>query len=229
MTAQTNSNDYLIQTRLTKLLGMKHPIMLAGMGKVSSPHLAASVSNAGGLGCFGGVHFTPKALKIALKQLKDELKSPNLPFGVDLLLPQVGGNARKTNKDYTKGKLSELLDIIIDSGAKLFVCAVGAAPKYVVDKLHKHNIFVMNMVGHPKHATKALNNGVDIICAQGTEGGGHTGAIATTVLLPKVLDICNNYKSPLTGMTINLCNCKCCYKKFHKFDSIQIFLIYHAN
>ena len=49
--------------------------------------------------------------------------------------------------DYTKGKLNELIDIIIDSGAKLFVCAVGVPPKAVVEKLHKHGILYMNMVG----------------------------------------------------------------------------------
>ena len=193
---------YCIETPLSEQLGIKHPIILAGMGKISSPHLAASVSNAGGLGCFGGVNFSPRILKIALKKLKSELKSADLPFGVDLLLPQIGGSARKTNIDYTKGKLSQLIDIIIESGAKLFVSAVGAVPKFAVKKLHKHNIFVMNMVGHPKHAIKALANGVDIICAQGTEAGGHTGAIATTVLLPKIVDICKNYKSPLTGKII---------------------------
>jgi hypothetical protein len=54
----------------------------------------------------------------------------NAPFGVDLLLPQVGGGARKTNSDYTEGKLPELIDIIIESGAKLFVSAVGVPPRY---------------------------------------------------------------------------------------------------
>lgn len=66
-------------------------------------------------------------------------------FGVDLLLPQVGGSARKTNYDYTKGNLNELIDIIIEEKAKLFVCAVGVPPKEVVDKLHKHGILVMNV------------------------------------------------------------------------------------
>ena len=55
---------------------------------------------------------------------------------MDLLLPQVGGNARKTNKDYTEGKLPELIDIIIESGATLFVSAVGVPPRWAVDKLH---------------------------------------------------------------------------------------------
>lgn len=93
------------------------------------------------------------------------MKDKNTPFGVDLALPQLGGNARKTNHDYTGGHLEELIDIIIEEGASLFVCAVGVPPKHIVDKLHKHNIPVMNMVGAPKHAIKALDVGVDIICA----------------------------------------------------------------
>jgi hypothetical protein len=59
-------------------------------------------------------------LREQVAELKGYLNDPNAPFGVDLLLPQVGGSARKTNYDYTKGKLGELVDIIIESGAKLF-------------------------------------------------------------------------------------------------------------
>lgn len=76
-------------------------------------------------------------LREQIAELKSFLNDQNAPFGVDLLLPQVGGSARKTNYDYTKGKLGELVDIIIDSGAKLFVSAVGVPPKEVVEKLHK--------------------------------------------------------------------------------------------
>lgn len=73
-----------------------------------------------------------------------------------LALLQVGGSARKTNSDYTKGKLPELIDIICKSGAKLFVSAVGVPPKFAVDKLHEAGILVMNMVGAVKHIPKAL-------------------------------------------------------------------------
>ena len=57
----------------------------------------------------------------------------------------------------------------------------------------------MNMVGAPKHAEKALKAGVDIVCAQGGEGGGHTGDIANSILIPAVVDVAKRYKSPLTG------------------------------
>ncbi|KAJ4148448.1 hypothetical protein LMH87_002916 [Akanthomyces muscarius] len=188
-----------ITTELTKVLGIKHPILLAGMARVSGGPLAAAVSNAGGLGVIGGFKYTPEQLKDILAEMKANLASPDLPFGVDLALPQVGGNARKTNYDYTDGKLDELIDLTIDSGAKLFVCAVGVPPKYIIEKLHKNNILVMNMVGHPKHARKALDLGVDMVCAQGTEGGGHTGEIATSILIPAVVDVARQYRPPMLG------------------------------
>merc|ERR1719198_536904 len=129
-----------------------------------------------------------------IQMLKDELVDKNAPFGVDLLIPQVGGSARKTNKDYTGGHLPELIDIMIEGGAKLFICAVGVPPVWVVEKLHSAGILVMNMVGHVKHVEKALAVGVDLICAQGGEGGGHTGDVATSILIPKVVDACRDRK-----------------------------------
>jgi NAD(P)H-dependent flavin oxidoreductase YrpB (nitropropane dioxygenase family) len=106
--------------------------------------------------------------------------------------------------DYTKGKLDELIDIIIESGAKLFVSAVGVPPKAVVEKLHKAGILYMNMIGHPKHVKKCLELGCDIICAQGGEGGGHTGDVPTTVLIPAVVKLCKGHVSPLTGKPVQV-------------------------
>ena len=132
--------------------------------------MAATVTNCGGMGVIGGVNYTPKMLRIMIKDLKEALVDKNAPFGVDLLLPKVGEGARSTNYDYTGGKLNELIDIIIEEKAKLFVCAIGVPPKEVVDRLHQNGILVMNMIGSPKHVEKALAVGVDIICAQGGEG-----------------------------------------------------------
>ncbi|KAF5614554.1 2-nitropropane dioxygenase [Fusarium tjaetaba] len=186
-----------ITTPLTSLLGIKHPIILAGMARVSGGRLAAAVSNAGGLGIIGGFQYTPDQLREIIKEMKDNFSRPDLPFGVDLALPQIGGNARKTNHDYTGGKLDELVDIIIDSGAKLFVSAVGVPPPQVIKRFHDKGILVMNMVGHPKHATKALELGVDMVCAQGGEGGGHTGDVANSILIPAVADVASKYHPPL--------------------------------
>lgn len=189
-----------LATPITKLLGIRNPVMLAGMGNIAHSELVAAVSNAGGLGTIGGVFLTPKVLRKQIAEVKALLHDKENPkFGVDLLLPQVGGNARKTNSDYTKGQLPELIDVIIEERAALFVSAVGVPPRWVVEKLHAAGIPVMNMCGHPRHAKKALEVGCDIICCQGSEGGGHTGDIGTSVLVPECVDIVKGKKSELTG------------------------------
>jgi len=196
--------EELIQTPVTKLLKIKYPILLAGMNVAAGPELAAAVTNAGGLGVIGGVGYTPSFLKAQIGRIKEGLTDKNAPFGIDLLLPKVGDGARKTNYDYTEGNLPELIDIICTSGASLFVSAVGIPPRDVVDKLHSAGILVMNMVGAPKHVYKALEAGVDIICAQGGEGGGHTGDVATSILIPAVVDICKNKVSKFTGQPVHV-------------------------
>ncbi|KAK5075760.1 hypothetical protein LTR70_009992 [Exophiala xenobiotica] len=188
-----------LTTPLCKLLGIKYPIMLAGMARTSGGPLAAAVSNAGGIGCIGGLGYSPKQLQEIIDDLKANLTDKSLPFGVDLALPQVGGSARKTNHDYTHGQLDDLITVTINSGAKIFISAVGVPPPHVIKRLHEAGIFVMNMVGAPKHAEKALKAGVDMVCAQGGEGGGHTGDIANSILIPAVCDVAKKYKSPLTG------------------------------
>ncbi|KAG9318248.1 2-nitropropane dioxygenase [Chiua virens] len=207
----------VFSTPLTRLFKINHPIMLAGMNVAAGPRLAAAVTNSGGIGVIGGLRQTPKVLKRSIEELKSHLEDKNAPFGVDLLLPQVGGNARKTNVcfasalssghnadlfillslqyDYTNGQLDELLDVIISGKATLFVCAVGVPPKSAVDKLHAAGIPVMKQ----QHVKKALAQGVDIICAQGGEGGGHTGDTPFSILIPAVVDLCKHARSPLTG------------------------------
>lgn len=183
------------------------------MAHTATAPLAAAVTNAGGLGTIGGLGYTPAQLRSMIQELK-ELLRPSSPsssssssstaaaasspaFGIDLALPQVGGNARKTNHDYTHGQLDELVTVIVEEGAALFVSAVGVPPARVVQKLHDHGILVMNMVGHPRHAEKAFDAGVDIVCAQGGEGGGHTGEIPMGILVPACVDVARRYRPPL--------------------------------
>lgn len=179
-----------IHTPLTKLLGLKNPVMLAGMNGVSHSDLAAAISNAGGIGSIGGLTMTPKVLKQEIDWLKEGLEDKSLPFGVDLAIPAVGGNARKTNHDYTHGNLPALIDIIVAEKTTLFICAVGIPPKWAVDKLHAGGVVIGNMVGSVRNAEKAIEAGADIIIAQGSEGGGHTGDIGTMPLIPQVADFC---------------------------------------
>ncbi|GBE82370.1 2-nitropropane dioxygenase [Sparassis latifolia] len=193
------SSPPVFSTPLTKLFNINHPVMLAGMNVAAGPKLAAAVTNAGGLGVIGGLRQNPKILQQNIDELKSQLEDKDAPFGVDLLIPQLGGNARKTNYDYTNGQLPELTDVIVRNKAALFVCAVGVPPREMVDKLHAAGVVVMNMVGHPKHVPKALAQGVDIICAQGGEGGGHTGDTPFSILIPACVDLCKDSRSPLTG------------------------------
>jgi len=131
---------------------------------------------------------SPKVLTQEIKWVKEQLKDPSLQFGVDLAIPQIGGSARKTNHDYTHGHLPELIDIIVAEKTKIFICAVGVPPKWIMDKLHAGGVVVGNMVGSVRNAEKALEAGVDVLIAQGTEGGGHTGDIGTMALIPQIVD-----------------------------------------
>src|SRR5271170_5274639 len=129
------SSPLRLETPLCKLLGIKYPILLAGMARASGGPLAAAVSNAGGMGCIGGLGYSPAQLSEIIDELQLHLTHPSLPFGVDLALPQVGGGARKTNHDYTHGQLDELTEVIIKRGAKLFISAVGVPPARTIQKL----------------------------------------------------------------------------------------------
>ncbi|KAF9892610.1 hypothetical protein FE257_001012 [Aspergillus nanangensis] len=198
------SSPARIKTTATEILGIKHPVLLAGMNTVASPRLAAAVTNAGGLGVIGGGTYTPEQLREAIQEVKSYLDDKNAPFGVDLLIPKVGGGARKTNYDYLKGQLDNLVEIMIDEKVALFVCAVGTPPKHIVDRLHAGGVLYMNMCGHPKHARRAAELGADLVCAQGGEAGGHTGDIPTVVLIPSVHEAIQGCISPFTGKQVQL-------------------------
>ena len=92
----TDNPPEQLRTVTTDLLKITHPVLLAGMNVAAGPKLAAAVTNAGGLGVIGGVGYTPDMLREQIAEIKSFLKDKNAPFGVDLLIPQVGGNARKT-------------------------------------------------------------------------------------------------------------------------------------
>ncbi len=159
-----------MRTRLTDVLDIEHPVMLAGMGGVSYHGLVAAVSEAGGFGCLGastmGAEMVPEIR--ATKALTSK------PFGVDLLT----ASARD---------LSTQVRQIIDEGCKVFVAGLGV-PRDVIDLCHKHGVLVINMCGKVRHALAAVEAGCDIVVAQGTEAGGHTGQVATMPLVPQIVD-----------------------------------------
>jgi enoyl-[acyl-carrier protein] reductase II len=161
----------LMRTRLTELLGIEHPVMLAGMGGVSYGALAAAVSDAGGFGTLGASTMSDVELVNEMTVVRD---STAKPFGVDLLTA-------------IPGQLERQVDAVIAGGASVFVAGLGV-PRDIIDVLHRHSILVGSMCGKVRHAEAAVASGCDFVVAQGTEGGGHTGTVATMALVPQVVD-----------------------------------------
>ena len=160
-----------MRTRLTDLLGVEHPVMLAGMGGVSYAELAAAVSSAGGFGCLGASTMGDDKMveeMAAVRAVTDK------PFGVDLLTAMPGG-------------MTEQVKLVIEGGASAFVAGLGV-PTAVVDLCHRHGVVVVSMCGKVEHAVRAVEAGCDLVVAQGTEAGGHTGQVASFPLVPQVVD-----------------------------------------
>jgi enoyl-[acyl-carrier protein] reductase II len=160
-----------MRTRLTELLGIEHPVMCAGMGGVSYHRLVAAVSEAGGFGCLG-------ASTMSSDEMVDEIRGvralTEAPFGVDLLtaLPD---------------RLTADVEALIREGASVFVAGLGV-PRDAIELCHERNVLVASMCGKVRHAVAAVEAGCDLVIAQGTEAGGHTGQVATMPLVPQVVD-----------------------------------------
>jgi enoyl-[acyl-carrier protein] reductase II len=160
-----------MKTKLTQLLKIEHPIMLAGMGGVSYAHLAAAVSNAGGYGCLGASTMSSEQLAIEIALTKSLTV---YPFGVDLLTA-------------FPDTLVPNVELLIEGGATTFVAGLGV-PSHVVELCHQSDVLVISMCGKVEHAKRALDAGCDVVVAQGTEAGGHTGTVATLPLVPLIVD-----------------------------------------
>jgi enoyl-[acyl-carrier protein] reductase II len=160
-----------MRTRLTEALGIEYPVMLAGMGGVSYAPLVSAVSAAGGFGCLGSSTMPPEQM---VEQMAEVRAATDKPFGVDLLTAMPGG-------------MSDQVRLIIEGGASVFVAGLGV-PSEVVAMCHEAGLLVVNMCGKVDHAVRAVAAGCDIVVAQGTEAGGHTGTVATMPLVPQVVD-----------------------------------------
>ncbi|MHB1518340.1 MAG: NAD(P)H-dependent flavin oxidoreductase [Acidimicrobiales bacterium] len=160
-----------MRTRLTEILGVEHPVMLAGMGGVSYASLVAAVSEAGGFGCLGASTMSPERMVSEMAAVRAETAKP---FGVDLLTAM-------------PGDLVAQVEQLIEGEAAVFVAGLGV-PSAVVDLCHRHGVLVVNMCGKVDHARRARDAGCDLVVAQGTEAGGHTGLVATMPLVPQIVD-----------------------------------------
>ena len=160
-----------LHTPLCDLLGVKHPIMLAGMGGVSYAELVAAVSNAGGYGVLGMAGRTPDFIRDEMRKVRS---LTDKPFGVDLLAA-------------SPESLTASVEIIIEEGASSFVAGLGV-PMPIMEKLKKAGLKVMVVCGAVKHAVKAEQAGCDAVICQGGEGGGHTGLVGTMPLVAQAVE-----------------------------------------
>jgi len=159
------------KTPLCDLFQIEYPIFLAGMGGVAYADLCAAVSEAGGYGTLGMAAETPDGIRDEMRRVR---ALTDKPFGVDLLaaLPD---------------QMMEAIDVIIDGGASAFIAGLGV-PGPVIEKCHDAGLLVMSMCGKVSHAVAAERAGCDVVVAQGTEAGGHTGRVAGMALIPQVVD-----------------------------------------
>src|SRR4051794_31878020 len=159
-----------LTTRLTELFGIRYPIVQTGMGWVATPQLAAATSAAGGLGILAAATMSLDELRRAVKEVRERTDAP---FGV---------NMRADQPD-----VIERVDLLVREGVR--VASFAMAPKQdLIRRLHDGGVLVMPSIGAKRHAEKVAAWGVDAVLVQGGEGGGHTGSVPTTLLLPQVVD-----------------------------------------
>ncbi|WP_329121741.1 NAD(P)H-dependent flavin oxidoreductase [Streptomyces sp. NBC_01353] len=159
-----------METALTKLTGVRYPIVQTGMGWVAGARLVSASADAGALGILASATMTVEELRAAVREVK---RRTDRPFGVNLRAD--AGDAR------------ERVRIIVDEGVR--VASFALAPsRDLIAELKDAGVVVVPSIGARRHAEKVAAWGADAVIVQGGEGGGHTGEVATTVLLPQVVD-----------------------------------------
>ncbi|GAA1508851.1 nitronate monooxygenase [Streptomyces albidochromogenes] len=159
-----------METALTALTGVRHPIVQTGMGWVAGPRLVSAAAEAGALGVLGSATMTTEQLRHAVREVKSRTDAP---FGVNLRADAGDARAR--------------VRIVVEEGVK--VASFALAPsRDLIAELKDAGVVVVPSVGARRHAEKVAAWGADAVMVQGGEGGGHTGEVATTVLLPQVVD-----------------------------------------
>lgn len=161
----------MLHTPICDYFGIKYPILLAGMGGVSMHKLVAAVSNAGGLGVMGAATLNPEQLRAEIRKTRE---LTDQPFAVDLLAP-------------IPDMMRPHMPVLIEEQIKIFVAGL-AVPTEFVKTMHDHGMKVVVMCGKVHHAEKSVAGGADVVVAQGTDAGGHTGEIGTLSLVPQMLD-----------------------------------------
>ena len=165
-----------LQTPLCDRLDIDHPVVQAPIGSVSTPELAAAVSNAGGLGTVAVTWRDFEATRDVVETVRNRTDDP---FAVNLVLAE---EARAHPTD-------DHLDVCIDAGAPLVSFSFGDPSPYV-ERVHEAGADVLATVGSADEARAAVEAGIDVVVAQGWEAGGHVQSdVATTALVPRVADV----------------------------------------
>lgn len=159
-----------LRTPLTELIGIEHPVVQTGMGWVAGARLVSATANAGGLGILASATMTLDELAAAITKVK---AVTDKPFGVNIRADAADAGDR--------------VELMIREGVR--VASFALAPKQqLIARLKEAGAVVIPSIGATKHARKVAAWGADAMIVQGGEGGGHTGPVATTLLLPSVLD-----------------------------------------
>jgi NAD(P)H-dependent flavin oxidoreductase YrpB (nitropropane dioxygenase family) len=159
-----------LHTPICDLFGVRYPIVQTGMGYVSGPGLTAATANAGGLGILASATMSYPELAAAIEQTRSLTAAP---FGVNLRADAPDAGHR--------------VDLLISEEVRVASFALAPKPELIA-RLKEAGIVVVPSIGARRHAEKVAAWGADAVVVQGGEGGGHTGQVATTVLLPQVVD-----------------------------------------
>ncbi|MEZ5169915.1 MAG: nitronate monooxygenase family protein [Acidimicrobiia bacterium] len=164
------SNKPVLHTAACELFGVEYPVVQTGMGWVSGSSLTAATAKAGGLGILASATMTFDELARAIGEVRD---ATDRPFGVNLRADQPDVDAR--------------IGLIVSQGVR--VASFAQAPgERLVKTLKDAGVVTMPTVGARRHAEKVAEWGVDAVITQGAEGGGHTGTVPTSLLVPQVVD-----------------------------------------
>jgi NAD(P)H-dependent flavin oxidoreductase YrpB (nitropropane dioxygenase family) len=160
----------MLETQLTEKLGCQYPIVQTAMGWVADPALVAGSCNAGAFGFLAGATIPADEIErdiLRVKELTDK------PFGVNFHMYQPNA--------------ARIVELVVEHGVRAVSYSRSPGPEFIA-KLKNAGVICMPTVGLPKHAIKAVELGADVVTVQGGEGGGHTGAVPTTLLIPQVVD-----------------------------------------
>ena len=162
-----------MKTKITELLGIEYPIIQGGMAWVAEYHLAAAVSEAGGLGIIGAGGAPASFVREQIQKVKEITKKP---FGVNIMLMNPEADA--------------IAQVVVDEGVKVVTTGAGNPGKYMA-MWKEAGIKVIPVVASVALAKMMERAGADAVVAEGTESGGHIGEATTMTLVPQVVDAVN--------------------------------------